>query len=67
MKHSNADTDMTKHNQKKPVRENTPHSIADGRKSTDTQGYPFPKEKDKQADNQPEFIDDPENDNSTNE
>ena len=65
MKHRNANTDVTKHNQKNPVRENKPNSIGDGLKSNDKQGYPFPEEKDKQLKNQPEFID-PKSNNSKN-
>lgn len=57
MKHKDDDTDMTKHNQKNPVRENKPNSIGDGLTSNDKQGYPFPKEGDKQVNDQPEFID----------
>lgn len=65
MRRSNKDADMTKHNQKNPVRENKPNSIGDGLKSNDKQGYPYPEEQDKQFDDQPEFIDPASNNSKT--
>ena len=56
MEHNNREVDVTKHNQKNPVRENKPNSIGDSLSDNKKEGYPYPEEKDKQANNQPEFI-----------
>ncbi|CAN5319193.1 hypothetical protein BH11BAC6_BH11BAC6_17120 [soil metagenome] len=60
------DADITKNNTSNPVRENKPDSIASDKKETDKKGFPFKEKKDKQFDNQEEYID-PASNSSLNE
>lgn len=51
------DADIAKNSDEKPVRENKPHSIADDKSETEKDGYPFKNNKEKQENNQEEYID----------